>query len=177
MSRTLGSAYLLTHTRNVINITFTREPCPPAFPMLSLTVPLQGPIHRWDLPIRNPDDARLSRLVSNCAHLLGGEDARFFPVIGTVPTCGRVSLGPSSGLCCGLECHDHGGSHQRGYYRRNHEQRRQCRSGSRYQSNLGRSPGKKGNPDDSRSQEPGKCVWFGRDAAVTPFAEGQRCCQ
>src|ERR1019366_3112644 len=41
----------------------------------------------------------LSRLVLNFAHLLGGEDARLFPVIGSVPARGRVSLGSGGAHC------------------------------------------------------------------------------
>ena len=36
---------------------------------------------------------------------------------------------------------------------------------------------KKGNPDHSGSQQPAQYLRFRRDAAATPFAEGQRCCQ
>src|ERR1019366_6580335 len=73
MSRTLGSTYRLAHTRNVINITFRREPCPPAFPMLSLTVPVQGQftdgIYRSGIPMT----PGFSCMALNCVHLLGGK--------------------------------------------------------------------------------------------------------
>src|ERR1022692_4314621 len=90
---------LAAHTPNVIRVTFTRELCPPAYPTLSLTVPLQRLNSRRDLPIRNPHDARLPGLVLNCAYLLGGEDARLFPVIDSVPAGGCVSLGSSGANC------------------------------------------------------------------------------